>query len=63
VLDTIKKLCEKKNLSISALENRLNVGHGTIASWDKSSPRVCTLKQVADFFGVTIDDLIKDDAI
>lgn len=33
--------------------------NGVIAKWENGNPRVDTLKKVADFFGCTIDELMK----
>lgn len=62
MVNEIRKLCEKHNISISALENSVGIGHGLIGKWDSVRPRVDSLKKVADYFGVTIDELIKEDA-
>ena len=59
----IKKLCEKEGISIAALERSCGLGNATIRAWDEGSPRVDRLKPVADYFGVTIDELIRDDAV
>lgn len=55
---TIRKLCEVNNTSIFALEKKLGFGNGTISRWDNSSPTVANLKKVADYFGVTIEELL-----
>jgi hypothetical protein len=35
------------------------MGNGVIAKWNTSSPVVANIKAVADYFGVTVDDLLK----
>lgn len=58
----IKALCKLNKISIASLEKALGFGNGTIGRWGKgSSPTVENLKRVADFFGVTVDFLIKED--
>lgn len=59
ILDNIRKLCEKKGVSLWAVERATGIGNGVIARWENSSPRVENLKLVADYFGVTVDDLLK----
>lgn len=59
ILDNIRKLCEKKGVSIWAVERATGIGNGVIARWENSSPRVENLKLVADYFGVTVDELLK----
>lgn len=61
ILENITKLCKKKGISIAKLEKECGIGNGTIGCWDNSSPTVSKLKAVADHFGVTVDDLIRED--
>ena len=58
IFENIKKLCNEHGTSIFALEKTLGIGNGVISRWKESSPRVETLKLVADYFGVTVDDLL-----
>lgn len=59
VLKRIEERCKSAGISISALEKALGIGNATISRWDKSSPRVETLSKVADYFGCTVDELIR----
>ena len=59
LLDNIKEQCRKKGVSIWALERTLGLGNGVIGKWSHSSPSVENLKKVADFFGVTVDTLLR----
>lgn len=59
ILPTIKALCNKKGISLSALERELGISHGAVSSWDTSSPTIKNLAPVADYLGVTVDYLIK----
>lgn len=58
LLDNIKRLCEKNKTSICAVERATGIGNGTIGGWHSRSPRLDTVKKVADYFGVTVDDLL-----
>lgn len=58
---TIRKLCEANNTSIFALEKKMGFGNGTISRWDNSSPTVANLKKVADYFGVTMEELLSQE--
>ena len=58
LLDNVKRLCDQRGISIWALEKAIGAGNGTIGKWDASSPRVETIKKVADYFGVTVDELL-----
>ena len=56
----IKRLCYERCISIAALERECGLGNGLIATWrDGANPRVDKVKAVADFFGVTVDELLK----
>lgn len=59
-LDKVKELCEKDNITFAELEKTLRIGNGTIRRWENKNPRIDTLKAVADHFGVTVDELIKE---
>lgn len=56
----IRRLCLERDVSIPDLERALGLGAGTIYKWKKSSPKIENLRRVADFFGVTVDELLKE---
>lgn len=58
----IVDLCHVRGISIAKLERELGFGNATIRGWTTSSPTVEKLKSVADYFDVTVDDLLKDDS-
>ena len=60
LLDNIKRLCDQNGISICSLEKSIDVGNGTIGKWENRSPRLETVKKVADYFGVTVDELLSD---
>ncbi|MBO7312474.1 MAG: helix-turn-helix transcriptional regulator [Alistipes sp.] len=55
----IEEKCKKFGISVSALEKAVGLGNATIRGWGESSPKVDNLKKVADYFGCTVDDLVK----
>ena len=57
----IYNLCQKRGISIARLERELRFGNATVRGWASSYPTVDKLKAVADYFGVTIDDLLTED--
>ena len=61
ITKNIETLCKKKGISISALEKALSFGNNTIAKWETSSPTIARLKAVADYFGCTVDELLKEE--
>lgn len=60
LVDNVKRLCHEKGVSIWALESAIDIGNGTIGKWKTSSPRLETIKKVADYFGITVDELLSD---
>ena len=59
IVDNIARLCKERGVSFARLERETGMGNGVIARWDTSSPTVANIKAVADYFGVTVDDLLK----
>lgn len=60
VLENVQRLCNEKGVSIARLERETGIGNGTISHWDTSSPKLVNVKAVADYFGVSVDDLMKE---
>ena len=61
ILRNIKRRCELQFITIAELERKTGIGNGVIARWSYGRPRVDLLKKVADYFGCTVDDLLKED--
>ncbi|QOV18942.1 helix-turn-helix transcriptional regulator [Blautia liquoris] len=55
----IKTLCEKKGISIAFLERELELPRGSIYKWGKNEPGVIKVQKVANYFKVTMEDLLK----
>jgi transcriptional regulator with XRE-family HTH domain len=60
IYSNIKKLCFKKKISVSKLESDLNIPRSSICKWDKTTPSVLKVKSVADYFGVSMEELLSD---
>lgn len=60
VFENISILCRKNKISIAKLERDTGLGNATIRGWVRSSPTVDKLKAVADYFGVTVDELLQE---
>lgn len=58
LFDNIVALCKERGISISKLEKEIGLGNATIRGWEKSSASVDKVKKVAEFFGISIDDLV-----
>ena len=62
LFDTVKILCQSINITVAQLEREVKVGNGSIRKWRKVSPSVESLVKVADFFGISTDELLGRDA-
>jgi len=58
IFDCILKLCKDRGISVAKLERETGISNGTISKWNTSSPSVKNIKAVADYFGITVDELI-----
>lgn len=56
--DRIKELANQRKVSVAELERALGFGNGSISKWNKQSPSTEKLKQVADYFQVSVDYLL-----
>ena len=61
LFERISTLCKERGISISKLEQETELGNATIRGWKSSSPRVDSLKRVANYFDCTVDDLLRED--
>ncbi len=61
ILEKIVSLCKERGVSVTKLEKECGFGNATIRSWAESDPGAKKLKAVADFFGVTVDELLSDE--
>lgn len=57
--ENIVKLCKDNKTSVRKLEIACEIGHGTIRHWKKPPLTIKNLQKVANFFGVTVDELLK----
>lgn len=60
MVDKIKTLCAEKGLSLYRLEKMLGLSNNSIVKWDKHKPSIDKVVYVAEFFGVTVDELAKE---
>lgn len=61
IYENVRRLANKKDMSICKLERNAGLQNGTIGKWRTSSPNVSSIKAVADVLGVTVDVLIRED--
>lgn len=58
IYENIRALCEGRGTTIAELEKVLGFGCSTIVRWKEADPGARKLKRVADYFEVSVDNLI-----
>jgi len=58
--ERIQEICNSKGITVKKLERDLEFSNSTIRKWKTSSPSIENLKKVADYFCITVDELISD---
>lgn len=61
VYDKVKKLADKRGISIYALEREAGLPNGAIGKWRESSPTLKSLQAVAKALDTTIDKIMEED--
>ena len=61
--DNVVKLCKEKKIAIARLEKECGLGNATVQGWKelRDAPRFSTVKKVADYFGVSVEELMRDE--
>ena len=60
--DKVKSLAAEKGMSYNKLEMEAGLTRNSIYKWASSTPSVDKVAAVAKVLGVTIDELMKEDA-
>ena len=60
IYTNILAICEKWGIPIRKLERDCGIGNGVVRRWDNGSADVWLVKAVADYLGVTVDDLLRE---
>ncbi len=56
------RLCNEKKESPSSVCYKVGITPATYSKWtDESIPRKATLMRIADYFGITVDELLSED--
>lgn len=63
IYENVKRLCMTNGTNICRLEQACGIANGTIGKWNRegAAPRAKTLKRIAEHFGVTVDELLKEE--
>lgn len=57
--ERIKELCKNRGITLKELETAVGVGNRTIYRWDQNSPSIEKVCAVAEYFGVSVDYVVK----
>lgn len=60
MVEKIKSLAQERKITLKQLEKACGIGQKSIYNWDRCVPAVDKVKRVADYFGVTVDELMKE---
>ncbi len=60
IYDNVCQIARKKGLSINSIEKETDLGTGSLCKWNSVSPTVRNLKKVADYLGVSIEELLAE---
>lgn len=56
------RLCNQRGVAPTVVCSAVGLSNATFSCWtDKSIPRRATLMKIADYFSVTVDDLLRDE--
>ena len=60
--ENVARLCKEKGVSIAKLERECGLGNATVQGWKElqDAPRFSTLKKVAGYFEVSVDELMEE---
>ncbi len=58
ITDRIRALARERGLSLTALEQTLGLGNGTVSRWSTSSPTAEKLGRIAQYLDVSVDYLL-----
>lgn len=60
--DKLQAVCKQRGTTVTAVVVALGMSRGTMGGWKKGqTPRYSTLKKLADYLGVSINDLLDDE--
>ncbi len=58
IVNSIKILCKEHNITVTKLEEMLDMSQGLIGRWNKSDPSLSKIIDIANYFNVSIDEVV-----
>ena len=60
--NNLVEICNKRNTTPTAVVKELKISGGSVTAWKEGSiPRSTTLKKLADYFNITVEELLKNE--
>lgn len=59
MVEKIKALAKERNMKISDVEQKCKIGQRSIYNWDEHKPSIDKVLRVANYLGVTVDELVE----
>ncbi len=56
--DNVKSICQKRGVSVWKMEHDLGFPNSSVRKWNENEPGIRKVKKVADYLGVTIEQLL-----
>lgn len=57
----VEALCKERGITVRELERACGFREGTIWHWNKSVPLITNAQKVAQYFGVSLTELVEED--
>jgi len=58
--ENVKAICKKRGISVLQLEKVLGFPRSCICKWNDNEPGIRKVQKVADYLGVSIEELLAD---
>ncbi len=58
IVNSIKTICKEHNITVTKLEETLGMSQGLISRWNKSDPSLSKIIDIADYFNLSLDDIV-----
>lgn len=59
IVDSIKNICKANGITVTKLEEILGFSQGLIGRWTKSEPSLSKIIDIANYFNVSLDRIVK----
>lgn len=60
IYEYLAEYCDKKKITITELERRSKLGHGSIPKWKNNEPSLSSLRKVSIATGISVNTLVRE---